>query len=79
MVIATVEQKIAEWTHLPPDHGEPLQILRYVDGQQYGAHWDWFDDPVHHSAYLQDGNRYATEQDDHQHEPLDHPIHVFHF
>jgi prolyl 4-hydroxylase len=31
-----------------------------VDGQQYGAHWDWFDDPVHHSAYLQDGNRYAT-------------------
>lgn len=21
---------------------------------------DWFDDPVHHKAYLQDGNRYAT-------------------
>jgi prolyl 4-hydroxylase len=21
---------------------------------------DWFDDPVHHQQYLQNGNRYAT-------------------
>ncbi|KAG2449396.1 hypothetical protein HYH02_005546 [Chlamydomonas schloesseri] len=59
-VIAEIEERIAEWTHVPPDHGEPMQILRYVDGQKYDAHWDWFDDPVHHAAYLHEGNRYAT-------------------
>ncbi|EFJ51369.1 hypothetical protein VOLCADRAFT_120451 [Volvox carteri f. nagariensis] len=59
-VIAEIEERIAEWTHLPPEHGEPMQILRYVDGQKYDAHWDWFDDPVHHRSYLVDGNRYAT-------------------
>ncbi|GIL89928.1 hypothetical protein Vretimale_17939 [Volvox reticuliferus] len=59
-IIAEIEERIAEWTHLPPEHGEPMQILRYVDGQKYDAHWDWFDDPVHHRAYLVDGNRYAT-------------------
>ena len=37
-IIAGIEEKIAEWTHLPPDYGEPIQILRYVDGQEYDAH-----------------------------------------
>eukprot|EP00195_Chlamydomonas_chlamydogama_P016075 CAMPEP_0202891768 /NCGR_PEP_ID=MMETSP1392-20130828/1746_1 /ASSEMBLY_ACC=CAM_ASM_000868 /TAXON_ID=225041 /ORGANISM="Chlamydomonas chlamydogama, Strain SAG 11-48b" /LENGTH=285 /DNA_ID=CAMNT_0049575621 /DNA_START=353 /DNA_END=1210 /DNA_ORIENTATION=+ len=59
-IIATIEEKIAEWTHIPPEHGEPIQVLKYVDGQKYDAHWDWFDDPVHHEEYLRDGNRYAT-------------------
>lgn len=59
-VIAEVEERIAEWTHLPPENGEPMQVLRYVDGQKYDAHWDWFDDPVHHSMHMKDGNRLAT-------------------
>ncbi|KAG2487816.1 hypothetical protein HYH03_013660 [Edaphochlamys debaryana] len=59
-VIAAIEERIAEWTHLPPEYGEPIQILRYENGQKYDAHWDWFDDPVHHKAYLENGNRYAT-------------------
>ncbi|KAG1660221.1 hypothetical protein FOA52_005090 [Chlamydomonas sp. UWO 241] len=60
-VIAGVEEKIAEWTHLPADLGEPMQILRYVDGQKYGAHWDWFDDVNHPQGVGRDGdNRYAT-------------------
>ena len=25
-VIGAIEQRIAEWTHLPPDHGEPIQV-----------------------------------------------------
>lgn len=25
-VIAGIEEKIAEWTHLPPSHGEPIQV-----------------------------------------------------
>ena len=37
-MIAGIEGKIAEWTHLPPDNGEPIQVLRYVDGQKYDAH-----------------------------------------
>jgi len=24
-----------------------LQVLRYVEGQKYDAHWDWFDDVRH--------------------------------
>eukprot|EP00879_Flechtneria_rotunda_P020970 GHRR01022081.1.p1 GENE.GHRR01022081.1~~GHRR01022081.1.p1 ORF type:complete len:266 (+),score=34.09 GHRR01022081.1:206-1003(+) len=46
-IIASVEARIAEWTKLPPDHGEPIQVLRYQNGQKYDAHWDWFDDPLH--------------------------------
>lgn len=26
-VVAEIEQRIAEWTHLPPEHGEPIQVL----------------------------------------------------
>ncbi len=48
--MAGIEEKIAEWTHLPAENGEPIQILRYIDGQKYDAHWDWFDDPVHHQV-----------------------------
>lgn len=25
-VIAAIEERIAEWTRLPPDHGEPIQV-----------------------------------------------------
>ncbi|KAF8069685.1 P4H3 [Scenedesmus sp. PABB004] len=57
-VIASIEARIAEWTRLPADHGEPIQVLRYRDGQKYDAHWDWFDDPTHPAT---DGeNRAAT-------------------
>ncbi len=38
-VIASIEQKIAEWTRLPAEYGEPLQVLRYQNGQKYEAHW----------------------------------------
>lgn len=38
-VVALIEQRIAEWTHLPHTHGEPIEVLRYTDGQKYEAHW----------------------------------------
>jgi prolyl 4-hydroxylase len=28
---------------IPVDHGEGLQILHYLPGQQYEPHYDWFD------------------------------------
>ena len=37
-IIAGIEEKIAEWTHVPPEYGEAMQILRYFDGQEYAAH-----------------------------------------
>ncbi|KXZ46131.1 hypothetical protein GPECTOR_46g200 [Gonium pectorale] len=30
--------------HLPVHNQEPMEVLRYVNGQKYDAHWDWFDD-----------------------------------
>eukprot|EP00798_Chlamydomonas_sp_ICE-L_P030513 gene30513-35541_t len=54
-VVEGIERKIAEWTGLPVSHGEPIEVLRYKNGQKYDAHWDWFED-------IEDGlgNRMAT-------------------
>ena len=38
-MIAAIEARISEWTRVPPDHGEPIQVLRYQNGQKYDAHW----------------------------------------
>eukprot|EP00775_Hariotina_reticulata_P008869 gene8869-9048_t len=46
-VVASIEARIAEWTHLPPENGEPMQVLRYENLQKYDAHWDYFEDPLH--------------------------------
>ncbi|GIL68396.1 hypothetical protein Vafri_21651 [Volvox africanus] len=43
-VVAEIEERIARWTHLPIRHQEPMEVLRYVNGQKYDAHWDWFDE-----------------------------------
>ena len=39
-VIARIEQKIAKWTNTTIAQQEDIQVLRYVDGQKYGAHQD---------------------------------------
>lgn len=58
-VIADIERRIAEWSHVPVEHGEGLQVLRYEVGQKYEAHMDAFSD-----AFNQDdkkgGQRVAT-------------------
>jgi len=48
--IAEIERRVSEWTRLPADHAEAMQVLRYEKGQTYKAHWDWFDDPIHGRA-----------------------------
>ncbi|KAG2496026.1 hypothetical protein HYH03_005948 [Edaphochlamys debaryana] len=54
--VAAIEARIARWTHLPEQHQEPMEVLRYINGQKYDAHWDWFDENE-----LEDGsNRMAT-------------------
>lgn len=42
--IRTIEKKIADFTFLPVEHGEGLQVLHYEVGQRYEPHFDYFQD-----------------------------------
>lgn len=42
-LIRRIESRIAALLGLPVDHGEGLQVLHYLPGQQYEPHQDWFD------------------------------------
>lgn len=43
LLVRRIEQRIATLLSIPIDHGEGLQILHYLPGQQYEPHYDWFD------------------------------------
>mmetsp|Transcript_36975 Transcript_36975/g.104366 ORF Transcript_36975/g.104366 Transcript_36975/m.104366 type:complete len:302 (-) Transcript_36975:159-1064(-) len=58
-VIARIEKRIASITHIPVSHGEGIQILRYINGEKYDAHYDYFHD-VKNSARSMGGQRVAT-------------------
>lgn len=58
-IVARVERRIAQVTMIPEQNGEGLQILKYVDGQQYGEHTDYFDDAWNADPSL-GGQRVAT-------------------
>jgi prolyl 4-hydroxylase len=45
-LIGLIEQRLASLLGLPVNHGEGLQILHYLPGQEYKPHFDWFD-PEH--------------------------------
>ena len=42
-LIGTIERRLADLLDMPVDHGEGLQILHYLPGQEYEPHFDWFD------------------------------------
>ncbi|MDE3154976.1 MAG: 2OG-Fe(II) oxygenase [Acidobacteriota bacterium] len=42
-VVKTIEERIAQLTRTPVTHGEGLQVIRYLPGQEYQAHFDFFD------------------------------------
>ncbi|WMV17477.1 hypothetical protein MTR67_010862, partial [Solanum verrucosum] len=56
-VVANVEARIAAWTFLPEENGEPMQILHYEHGQKYEPHFDYFMDKVNQEI---GGHRVAT-------------------
>lgn len=58
-VISRVEKRIAAVSHIPVGHGEPLQVLKYINGQKYDAHHDYFHDDVN-PARERGGQRIAT-------------------
>lgn len=41
-IIRTIEKRIADFTFIPVEHGEGLQILHYEEGQKYEPHFDYF-------------------------------------
>ncbi|KAL6504467.1 putative prolyl 4-hydroxylase 3 [Orobanche gracilis] len=41
-VIANIEKRIADYTFIPAEHGEGLQVLHYEEGQKYEPHYDYF-------------------------------------
>ncbi|MBA0653395.1 hypothetical protein Goklo_020576, partial [Gossypium klotzschianum] len=43
-IIRNIEQRIADFTFIPVEHGEGLQVLHYEVGQKYEPHYDYFMD-----------------------------------
>ncbi|XP_042504467.1 probable prolyl 4-hydroxylase 3 isoform X1 [Macadamia integrifolia] len=41
-IIGDIEKRIADFTFIPVEHGEWLQILHYEVGQKYEPHYDYF-------------------------------------
>ncbi|KAF5738103.1 hypothetical protein HS088_TW13G00998 [Tripterygium wilfordii] len=56
-MIRNIEQKIADFTFIPVEHGEGLQILHYEVGQKYEPHFDYFRDEY---STKNGGQRIAT-------------------
>lgn len=42
-LVTRIEQRLAALLGVPMNHGEGLQILHYLPGQEYEPHYDWFD------------------------------------
>ncbi|KAL4577727.1 hypothetical protein LXL04_013840 [Taraxacum kok-saghyz] len=40
--VQAIEKRIADFTFLPVEHGEGLQVLHYEVGQKYEPHYDYF-------------------------------------
>ncbi|KAG6501519.1 hypothetical protein ZIOFF_041400 [Zingiber officinale] len=43
-IIRTIEKRIANFSFIPMEHGEGLQVLHYEVGQKYEPHFDYFMD-----------------------------------
>ena len=61
-LIDEIEQRLAALTHWPIENGEGLQLLQYEPGQEYKAHFDWFNpkNPGSASHLKRGGQRVGT-------------------
>ncbi|RDX67897.1 putative prolyl 4-hydroxylase 10, partial [Mucuna pruriens] len=41
-IVRDIEKRIADFTFIPVEHGEGLQVLHYEVGQKYEPHYDYF-------------------------------------
>ncbi len=60
--VGRIEQRLAALTGVPASHGEGLQILHYLPGQEYEPHFDWFDpeQPSYEAITAAGGQRIAS-------------------
>jgi prolyl 4-hydroxylase len=42
-LVGRIERRLAALLGMPVSHGEGLQVLHYLPGQEYEPHFDWFD------------------------------------
>jgi prolyl 4-hydroxylase len=61
-LVQRIEARIAKLLGLPAEHGEGLQVLHYLPGQQYEPHQDWFDpqQPGYTAITAKGGQRIAS-------------------
>lgn len=57
--ISTIEERIALVTMIPPENGEGIQVLKYINGQEYKGHTDYFHDQYNVDD-VHGGQRLAT-------------------
>jgi prolyl 4-hydroxylase len=58
-VVTRIEKRLGHVTMIPEENGESLQILKYINGQKYEPHTDYFHDKVN-SDPSHGGQRIAT-------------------
>lgn len=58
-VVKAIEKRISLVTMIPEENGEAIQILKYVDGQKYEPHTDYFHDK-YNARPENGGQRVAT-------------------
>lgn len=61
-LVGRIEQRLAGLLGVPVNHGEGLQILHYLPGQEYEPHFDWFDpeQPGYEAITAVGGQRIAS-------------------
>ncbi|RCS29202.1 2-oxoglutarate-dependent dioxygenase [Rhodanobacter denitrificans] len=61
-LVGRIEQRLAALLGVPANHGEGLQILHYLPGQEYEPHFDWFDpeQPGYEAITAVGGQRIAS-------------------
>lgn len=61
-LVGRLEQRLADLLGVPASHGEGLQILHYLPGQEYEPHFDWFDpeQPGYEAITAVGGQRIAS-------------------
>lgn len=61
-LVRSIEKRIATMLSIPVDHGEGLQVLHYLPGQQYEPHYDWFnpEEPGFAAITAKGGQRIAS-------------------
>ncbi|KAK8571230.1 hypothetical protein V6N13_103359 [Hibiscus sabdariffa] len=56
-IVSDIEKRISEYSFMPVEHGEGLQVLHYEVGQKYDPHFDYFLDTIN---IRKGGQRMAT-------------------